>query len=152
MVSEAATCSYQVLGYHLNMAEANENNPAITEMSEQQKKMQKAIYFFRIGDLTVWNYVILALAFFGLFLGLFLLSKNILNNRKRKMIALYQAKMSDKQPEEADEKRAVVTLEKDDSPDEHTALKKEPQPGDIEVQWKDGQITSLFRHMPEEDV
>lgn len=114
--------------------------------------MQKAIYFFRIGDLTVWNYVILALAFFGLFLGLFLLSKNILNNRKRKMIALYQAKMSDKQPEEADEKRAVVTLEKDDSPDEHTALKKEPQPGDIEVQWKDGQITSLFRHMPEEDV
>ncbi|XP_040198229.1 organic solute transporter subunit beta [Rana temporaria] len=134
------------------MVEANQNNPAITAMSEEQKKMQKAIYFFRTGDLTVWNYVVLALAFFGLFLGLFLLSKNILNNRKRKMMALYETKTSDKQPEEAEEKQAVVTLEKEDSPDEHTALKKEPQPGDIEVQWRDGQITSLFRHMSEEDV
>ncbi|KAM5171168.1 organic solute transporter subunit beta [Mantella aurantiaca] len=133
------------------MAEANQNNEAVT-MSEEQKKMEKAIYFFRTGDLTAWNYAILALAFLGLFLGLFLLSKNILNNRKRKMIALYQAKMSAKQPEESDGKQAVVTLEKDDRPEEYTALKKEPQPGDIEVQWKDGQITSLFREVSEEDV
>ncbi|XP_018427743.1 PREDICTED: organic solute transporter subunit beta [Nanorana parkeri] len=134
------------------MVETTQNNPAVTAMSDEQKKLQKAIYFFRTGDLTTWNYVILALAFLGLFLGLFLLSKNILNNKKRKMIALYQMRMSGQQPEESDGKQAVVILENDDPPEEYKALKNNPQPGDIEVQWKDGQVTSLFRQLPEEDV
>ncbi|KAM9311936.1 organic solute transporter subunit beta [Gastrophryne carolinensis] len=116
---------------------------AITAMSEEQKKMQKAIYFFRTGDLTAWNYAILALSFLGLFLGLFLLSKNILNNRKRKMVALYQMKMAAQKADGSDGKQAAVSLEKDGQPQE---------PGDIRVEWKDGQVTALYTEVPEEDV
>ncbi|XP_072258732.1 organic solute transporter subunit beta [Pyxicephalus adspersus] len=134
------------------MVEASQSNQAPTAMSEEQKQLQKAMYFFRTGDLTAWNYAILALAFLGLFLGLFLLSKNILNNRKRKMMALYQTKKSAKEPEESDGKQAVVTLERDDPPEENTALTKEAQAGEITIQWNDGQTTSLFRDVPEEDV
>ncbi|XP_056427720.1 organic solute transporter subunit beta isoform X2 [Hyla sarda] len=98
---------------------------------------------------TAWNYTILALSFLGLFLGLFLLSKNILNNRKRKMIAMYKMNMADK--EESDGKHAVLVLEKENL-EEGGSLKKEGQPGDITVQWKDGQVTSLYTDAPEADV
>ncbi|XP_075711405.1 organic solute transporter subunit beta [Rhinoderma darwinii] len=126
-------------------------NQAITPNSEAQKRLERAIYFYRTGDLTAWNYTILALSLLGLLLGLFLLSKNILNNRKRKMIAMYKMNMALKN-EESDGKQAVLTLEKENLPQEDALLKKEVQPGDITVQWKDGQITSLYTDAPEEDV
>ncbi|KAM3927247.1 organic solute transporter subunit beta [Leptodactylus fuscus] len=123
---------------------------AMAAAMEAQKKLQKAIYFYRTGDLTAWNYSVLALSFLGLFLGLFLLSKNILNNRKRKMMALYNS-VPVKKDEESDGKQAVLTLEKEKS-QEDSAFKKEVLPGDISVQWKDGQITSLYTDSPEADV
>ncbi|XP_040270208.1 organic solute transporter subunit beta [Bufo bufo] len=116
-----------------------------------QKKLERAIYFYRSGDLTAWNYTILALSFLGLFLGLFLLGKNIFNNRKRKMIAMYNMNM-DAKKEEPNVKQAVLMFEKENLPQEDAPLKKEAQPGDITVQWKDGQITSLYTDVPEEDV
>ncbi|XP_072004754.1 organic solute transporter subunit beta [Engystomops pustulosus] len=130
------------------MADASTaQDQAMAAAKEAQRKMQKAIYFYRTGDLTAWNYTILALSLLGLMLGLFLLSKNILNNRKRKMIAMY---MAAKQEEEANGKQAVLVIEKD-GPKEDT-IKKEPQPGDITVQWKDGQVSSLYTDTPEADV
>ncbi|XP_063781691.1 organic solute transporter subunit beta-like [Pseudophryne corroboree] len=129
-------------------ASGNQNLQETTPMSDAQKKLQRAIYFFRTGDLTVWNYVILALSILGLCLGLFLLSKNILNNRKRK----YQMNMAAKPQDDSDGKQAVLTLEKDNPPQEDYLLKKEIQTGDITVQWKDGQISSLYTNLPEEDV
>ncbi|XP_044139106.1 organic solute transporter subunit beta [Bufo gargarizans] len=124
---------------------------AMAAAEEAQKKLERAIYFYRSGDLTAWNYTILALSFLGLFLGLFLLGKNIFNNRKRKMIAMYNMNM-DAKKEEPDGKQAVLMLEKENLPQEDALLKKEAQPGDITVQWKDGQITSLYTDVPEEDV
>ncbi|XP_053321548.1 organic solute transporter subunit beta [Spea bombifrons] len=123
-----------------------------TTPSVQQKKMEKALWFFRTGDLTAWNYAILALAFVALFLGIFVLVRSIFNNRKKKMIALYQKNANAALSVEADGKQAVVHLEKDTASQEDNLLKKEPQPGDITVQWKDGQITSLYTEVPEEDV
>ncbi|XP_069841613.1 organic solute transporter subunit beta [Dendropsophus ebraccatus] len=132
------------------MADASSGqNPVTAIDTEMQKKLERALYFYRTGDLTVWNYTILALSFLGLFLGLFLLSKNILNNRKRKMIAMYQ--MAGNKEEESDVKHAVLVLEKENL-QEGVTLKKEPQPGDITVQWKDGQVTSLYPDVPEADV
>ncbi|XP_075063738.1 organic solute transporter subunit beta [Mixophyes fleayi] len=133
-------------------ASGNQNIQATTAMSAAQKKLKRAIYFFRTGDLTIWNYVILALSVLGLCLGLYLLSKNIFNNKKRKMIAMYQMNAADKQQDESDGKQAVLTLEKETPPQEDFLIKKEIQAGDITVQWKDGQITSLYRDLPEEDV
>lgn len=135
------------------MADASSGqNLAATANIEAQKRMQRAIYFYRTGDLTVWNYTILALSFLGLFLGLFLLSKNILNNRKRKMIAMYKMNMAVQKEEESDGKQAVVMLEKENQPQEDEPLKTEVQPGDITVLWKDGQISALYRDAPEADV
>ncbi|XP_068131092.1 organic solute transporter subunit beta [Hyperolius riggenbachi] len=132
---------------------ADASHQATAEMMEEQrKKMEKALYFYRTGDMTVWNYVILSLAFVGLLLGLFFLTKNILNNKKRKMIALYQMRMAAQQPEESDGKQAVVTLEKEDASQEASPVQKQPQPGDITVQWRDGQISALYTEVPEADV
>lgn len=133
------------------MADASSGqNLATAANIEAQKKLQRAIYFFRTGDLTVWNYTILALSFLGLFLGLFLLSRNILNNRKRKMIAMYKMNMAVQKEEEPDGKQAVVTLEKENQQQEGEPLKMEA--GEITVLWKDGQITGLYRDAPEADV
>ncbi|XP_073424955.1 organic solute transporter subunit beta [Dendrobates tinctorius] len=135
------------------MADASSGqDQAMAAAEEARKKMEKAIYYFRTGDLTVWNYTILALSFLGLFLGLFLLAKNILNNRKRKMIAMYKMSMAAKKEDDSEGKQAVLTLEKENLSQEDTQLKKEVQHGDITVQWKDGQITSLYTDAPEEDV
>ncbi|KAM4675022.1 organic solute transporter subunit beta isoform 1-T2 [Discoglossus pictus] len=117
-----------------------------------EKKLKRALYFFRTGDLTSWNYAILALSFVGLFLGLFLLSRNIMANRKRKMIAMYQQSGTTADTAEEDNKQAFVILEKDGSSQDDNLLKKELMPGDIAVQWKDGQLTSLFLDAPEADV
>ncbi|XP_053573557.1 organic solute transporter subunit beta [Bombina bombina] len=122
-----------------------------TTPSPAQKKLQRAVWFFRTGDLTAWNYAILALSFVGLFLGLYLLSRNIMGNKRRKLIAMYQKADGDAESSEVDNKQAIVNLEKGD-PTEDSPLKKEPGPGDITVQWKDGQITSLYTETPEADV
>ncbi|KAM8974207.1 organic solute transporter subunit beta [Pelodytes ibericus] len=121
-------------------------------LSAEQQKLQRAVWFFRIGDLKAWNYAILSIAFVALFLGIFLLVRNIFNNKKRKMIALYQKTANTALPDEAAGKQAVIHLEKGSQLPEDTLLKKEPQPGDIAVQWKDGQVTSLFVDVPEADV
>ncbi|XP_063304862.1 organic solute transporter subunit beta [Pelobates fuscus] len=132
----------------VNQNSAGDTTPSL----EQRQKMEKALYFFRVGDLTAWNYTILALAFAALLLGIFLLARNIFNNRKRKMIALYQRNANSAAPAEGEAKQAVVQLEKNSALTEETPLKKELQPGDIEIQWKDGQIAALYRDVPEEDV
>ncbi|KAM4747208.1 organic solute transporter subunit beta [Rhinophrynus dorsalis] len=136
------------------MADKSQQSEAATIPSEAQKKLERAVWFFRTGDLTSWNYAILGLAICALLLGLFLLTRNILNNRKRKMIAVYQKEGGAVLPDNDATKQAVVQLEKEKDPSslEDALLKKEPQPGDITVQWKDGQITSLYTQVPEEDV
>ncbi|MEE6503619.1 hypothetical protein FKM82_004877 [Ascaphus truei] len=134
------------------MADMSQHSEIGSTPSEAQKKMERAVWFFRTGDLTSWNYAILALCFAGLFLGLFLLGRNILLNRKRKMIEMYQRDAGPAQPAVDEKKQAFVTMEKDIPSTEDTLLKKELQPGAIAVQWKDGNVTSLYTELPEEDV
>ncbi|KAE8618405.1 hypothetical protein XENTR_v10009376 [Xenopus tropicalis] len=133
------------------MADVSQQTETTTP-SVAQKKLQRAIWFFRTGDLTTWNYAILGLALAGLLLGMFLLIRNILGNRKRKMIEMYKKKEASAVPEEAENKQAEVYLEKEDSSTKATLLQKEMKPGDITVQWKDGHIESLYTALPEEDV
>ncbi|KAG8440750.1 hypothetical protein GDO86_006478 [Hymenochirus boettgeri] len=130
-----------------NMAQESEVE---TTSSEAQNKLERAIWFFRTGNLTAWNYTILALAICGLFLGIFLLVRNIQNNRKRKM-AMCKNKGSDVADKD-ENKQAEVHLEKIDSVEEGTLLNEKKKPGDIIVQWKDGRVDSLFPALPEHDV
>ncbi|CAJ0962549.1 unnamed protein product [Ranitomeya imitator] len=74
------------------------------------------------------------------------------SERKRKMIAMYKMSMAAKNEDDSEGKQAVLTLEKENLSQEDAQLKEEVQHGDITVQWKDGQITSLYTDAPEEDV
>ncbi|XP_066448998.1 organic solute transporter subunit beta [Eleutherodactylus coqui] len=132
------------------MADASSGeDQAMAEAAERQGNLERAIYFYRTGDLTAWNYSILVLSILGLCLGLFLLGKNILNNRKRKRDGTYKENVKE---DNSNKKQAVLMLEKENLPHEDAQLKKDVKPGDIIVQWKNDQITSLYRHVSEEDV
>ncbi|OCT89817.1 organic solute transporter subunit beta [Xenopus laevis] len=134
------------------MADSSQQTDITTTPSVAQKKLQRAIWFFRTGDLTAWNYAILGLALAGLVLGIFLLIRNILGNRKRKMIEMYKKREGSAFPEEVDNKQAEIHLENEDSSNKANLLQKEMKPGDITVQWKDGHVESLYTVLPEEDV
>ncbi|OCT86754.1 organic solute transporter subunit beta [Xenopus laevis] len=134
------------------MADSSQQDDITTTPSAAQKKLQRAIWFFRSGDLTTWNYAILGLALAGLVLGMFLLIRNILGNRKRKMIEMHKKNEGSALPEEVDNKQAEVHLEKEDPLTKNNLLQQEMKSGDITMQWKDGNIESLYTILPEEDV
>uniref|UniRef100_A0A8C0EM98 Organic solute transporter subunit beta n=1 Tax=Bubo bubo TaxID=30461 RepID=A0A8C0EM98_BUBBB len=49
-----------------------------------QEELEELLWFFRREDPSVWNYSILVLSFVAMILGLFLLSINIVRNRRAK--------------------------------------------------------------------
>ncbi|XP_074736576.1 organic solute transporter subunit beta [Strix uralensis] len=116
-----------------------------------QEELEELLWFFRREDPSVWNYSILVLSFVAMILGLFLLSINIVRNRKRKIYVFREAVQTTQQAE-LEAKQALMPLQ-ENSPDE--PRKQEPVPqdqrlGEVVVQWKDGTVTSLYAESSED--
>ncbi|XP_069481190.1 organic solute transporter subunit beta [Ambystoma mexicanum] len=117
-----------------------------------QEQMENALWFFRTEDPIAWNYFILGLSIVGLTLGLLLLGRNIMANRKRKLAVQYTPASMDLESPGAGTKQAFVTMPEDVGHCQQGQDSDKGQaPGDIIVQWKDGGVSSLYR-MAEEDV
>ncbi|KAM6388397.1 organic solute transporter subunit beta isoform 1-T2 [Pluvialis apricaria] len=118
-----------------------------------QVELEELLWFFRREDPSTWNYSILALSFVAMILGLFLLSLNIVRNRKRKIHTYREAEQTT-QKAELDAKRALMPVQ-EYSPAE--LRKQEPVPqaqrsGEVMVQWKDGTVTSLYTERSEDAI
>ncbi|XP_067827520.1 uncharacterized protein [Heptranchias perlo] len=123
-----------------------------------------------IEDPTKWNYSILVLAFVALFLGFLILALSSRANKKRKIKALNEAE--DKNAtEKASIKKAMMqyAAEADNSAETDQMLqtnqayismnsvpssspKISPKPGEIMIEWKDGNISTLFMDVKEDDL
>ncbi|XP_067411670.1 organic solute transporter subunit beta [Emydura macquarii macquarii] len=117
-------------------------------------ELQEALWFFRREDSSTWNYSILALSFVVLFLGLLLLGINIVGNRHRKIILMHKQAAEAAKPAELETKPPFVQLKEDShlNPETQDLLAKEQRPGEVLVQWKDGNVTALYADKREEDV
>ncbi|XP_074863214.1 organic solute transporter subunit beta [Carettochelys insculpta] len=123
-------------------------------MAMSQEQLQAMLWFFRREDSSTWNYSILVLALVVLCLGLLLLGINIMANRKRKMTAMYKQATGPAKPADPEAKPAFVDLKEDSNlnPLTQRLMPVEHKPGEVLVQWKDGNVTTLYADMPEEDV
>uniref|UniRef100_A0A452GY37 Ricin B lectin domain-containing protein n=1 Tax=Gopherus agassizii TaxID=38772 RepID=A0A452GY37_9SAUR len=130
-----------------------EGNPT-AGMPMSQEQLQEMVWFFRRGDSSTWNYSILVLSFVVLFLGLLLLGINIMANRTRKIILVYEQAAKTAKPAEPDAKPPFVDMKEDDNlnPLTQDLLPKGQRPGEVLVQWKDGNVTALYADKPEEDM
>ncbi|XP_038669770.1 solute carrier family 51 subunit beta isoform X3 [Scyliorhinus canicula] len=130
-------------------------------------------------DSTNWNYAMLALASIALFLGFLILALCSRANQKKKIKALSElenrnataskpvqkmvAQPADKIGNSADEidssaetdqmlqanKQAYIFM---DQAPYRSSPKISPKPGEIMIEWKDGNISSLFMDAKEDDV
>lgn len=120
------------------------------ELEEQMKNIQ---WFFRTEDPSAWNYSILGLSIVALLIGVIILARNMVSNRKRKHDMLYAPASMDMKSTELDPKQATVLLTEDDSAlRQDLGLDKGREAGDIVVEWKDGNVTSLYRDMATSEV
>ncbi|XP_029431328.1 organic solute transporter subunit beta isoform X2 [Rhinatrema bivittatum] len=130
------------------LGSATENNVS-SGMGLTEEQLQHLLWLFRTEDASAWNYSILGLSFAGLLLGCLILGMNIMANRNRKLLHRYKTEPEAPRTAEAGKKQATE-LPRDSKP-----LKKEEDEqnlGDITIQWKDGNVTSLYNNTPEEDV
>ncbi|KAH1184159.1 hypothetical protein KIL84_014775, partial [Mauremys mutica] len=127
-----------------------EGNPT-PGMPMSQEQLQEMVWFFRTGDSSTWNYSILVLSLVVLFLGFLLLGINIMANRTRKIILVYEQAAK---PAEPEAKPPFVDLKEDNNlnPLTQDLLLKGQRPGEVLVQWKDGNVTALYADKPEEDM
>lgn len=120
-----------------------------TELEEQMNNIR---WFYRTEDPSAWNYSILALSLVGLLLGVFILARNMITNRKRKHDILYTPAAMDMKSTGLEPKQATVLLTEDNSPLRQDLGLDDPEAGDIVVEWKDGNITSLYREVVTNNV
>ncbi|XP_066491414.1 organic solute transporter subunit beta [Tiliqua scincoides] len=114
---------------------------------------QELLWFFRRDDPSSWNYCILGLSVVVLLIGLTLLGINIKANRNRHALALNPTKGDGStQTDEAELKQAPLSLKEDLGPAAENLLPKAQNSGQVVIQWKDGNVTTLFAEAPEEDV
>ncbi|XP_078097450.1 organic solute transporter subunit beta [Mustelus asterias] len=124
---------------------------------------------YPMEDSTNWNYAMLVLAFIALFLGFLILTLCSRANRKRKMKALNELNAAGSEPvqkmmvqhanetdnsAETDQmlqtkNQAYVFL---DQVPHSSSPKISPKPGEVVIEWKDGNISSLFTVATEDDV
>ncbi|XP_072134265.1 organic solute transporter subunit beta [Mobula birostris] len=152
--------------------ETHERIGAESQNKTQEEKTtleQKSPY--PIEDPTNWNYAILALAFVTLFLAFLILVLSCRANKRRKFKELNEAQ--DKNEMDTDSIQKAMTqygVEVDNITETDQMLqtkqafvslnavaqtpspKMSPKPGQILVEWKDGNITSLFLDGKEDDV
>ncbi|KAM7151953.1 organic solute transporter subunit beta isoform 2-T4 [Macrochelys suwanniensis] len=130
-----------------------EGNP-IPGMPMSQEQLQEMLWFFRRGDSSTWNYSILVLSLVVLFLGLLLLGINIMANRNRKIILMYAQAAEAAKPAEPKTKPPFVDVKEDNNlnPLTQDLLPKGQRPGEVLVQWKDGNVTALYADKSEEDI
>uniref|UniRef100_A0A8C8VQG5 Ricin B lectin domain-containing protein n=1 Tax=Pelusios castaneus TaxID=367368 RepID=A0A8C8VQG5_9SAUR len=119
-----------------------------------QEQLQGLLWFFRREDPSTWNYCILALSFVVLFLGLLLLGINIMGNRRRKIILVYKEAAEVTKLTESEAKPPFLQLEEvgNLAPVTQGLLSKEQRPGEVQVQWKDGNVTTLYADKCEDVV
>ncbi|KFP56044.1 Organic solute transporter subunit beta, partial [Cathartes aura] len=116
-----------------------------------QEELENLLWFFRREDPSTWNYSILALSFVAMILALLLLGINIVRNRKRK-IHMYREAVQTAQQAELEAKQALMPMQ-EYSPAELRKQELVPQdqrPGEVVVQWKDGNVTSLYTERSED--
>ncbi|XP_062379932.1 solute carrier family 51 subunit beta [Sardina pilchardus] len=121
--------------------EFEESKPAESTMNEEQREFLK--WFYRTEDQSKWTLALLGLAFAALLLGCILLVTGMMGNRSRKKIAKYKAVALALRPQM--EELQVITVEtasrrRSSAATENGQLK----PGDIEVTWRDGTVSSLY--------
>ncbi|KAJ6662845.1 hypothetical protein lerEdw1_011049, partial [Lerista edwardsae] len=108
---------------------------------------QELLWFFRRDDPSTWNYCILGLSVVVLLIGLILLGVNIKANRNRHAMLLNAPKEDEStQTDEAEMKQVSLPLKDggDSGPEAENLLPKAQNAGQVVVQWKDGNVTSLF--------
>ncbi|NWR83684.1 OSTB protein, partial [Furnarius figulus] len=105
-----------------------------------QKQLEDLLWFFRREDPSTWNYSVLALSLATLILGLILLTINIVQNRKRKIMS----KEAVQTPLDAKEALIPVQRHSPAEPQKQEPVPQDQRAGDVVVQWKDGTITSLY--------
>ncbi|XP_043934602.1 organic solute transporter subunit beta isoform X2 [Protopterus annectens] len=127
-------------------------------------QLTQLLWFFRAEDPTKWNYSILGLALVALLCGLLVLGCNIMGNKKRKAILQHQAATQTQIPNKStghpETKQALLSLRDNESLNSsneqtkwtHPFPDSEPRPGDIVVQWKDGNTTTLFKDGTEHEA
>ncbi|XP_069767944.1 organic solute transporter subunit beta isoform X2 [Narcine bancroftii] len=148
----------------------------VTGVENQNKSLEEETtsaqpFSFPTEDPTKWNYSILALTFVTLFLAFLILVLNSRANKRRKDKAQNEAKVNGETETDSTEKKMIeYILEVDDITKTDQVLpskqpyismnpvmqtsspKTSPKPGQILVEWKDGNISSLFMDGEEDDV
>ncbi|XP_078386080.1 organic solute transporter subunit beta isoform X2 [Cetorhinus maximus] len=138
-----------------------------TEMEETTTRQVP----YPMEDPTNWNYAMLVLAFIALFLGFLILALCSRANKKKKIKALNELENMNAIQSESVQKMIVQYSDEIDSPAEtdqmlptkkaYISLDKVPQssspkispePGEIMIEWKDGNISSLFMDAKEDHV
>ncbi|XP_015282625.1 PREDICTED: organic solute transporter subunit beta [Gekko japonicus] len=106
------------------------------------EKLQELIWFFRTEDPSTWNYCILGLSFAVLFLGVVLLALNVVANRNRKSACSHSEEYKDAQPNGTETKQGFVSLQEEATTE--SLLPTVQNAGEVSVQWKDGNVTTLY--------
>ncbi|XP_072421224.1 uncharacterized protein [Chiloscyllium punctatum] len=126
---------------------------------------------YPIEDSTNWNYAMLALAFITLFLGFLILVLCSRANKKKKMKEVNELKNRSAAESEALQKTTTRYADEIDDPAETDQMLRAKQayisfeqvpkssspkisskPGEIMIEWKDGNISSLFMDAKEDDI
>ncbi|XP_053128681.1 organic solute transporter subunit beta [Hemicordylus capensis] len=139
---------------HPHDASAGSADPQEAGMSPAM--LQDLLWFYRTEDPSAWNYSILGLSFVVLLIGIVLLGVNVKANRSRKaMFPTGEGYEEAAQNDEMEVKHASLPL-KEDSPSDPAAENFLPPaqcpPGQVIIQWKDGNVTSLYENVSEEDA
>ncbi|XP_060116162.1 organic solute transporter subunit beta [Heteronotia binoei] len=112
--------------------------------------LQDMIWFFRTEDSSIWNYYILSLSLAVLLLGVMLLAINVVANRNRKATLSHCEEYRDTQPNGTEMKQGFVSLKEEVTAE--SLLPKVQNAGEVTVQWKDGNVTTLYTDAAEEDA
>ncbi|KAK1160767.1 hypothetical protein AOXY_G19576 [Acipenser oxyrinchus oxyrinchus] len=121
-------------------------------MTDAQR--EELLWFYRTEDPSPWNYAILALSFVAVLSGFLILGLSSVA-KKRKVTAQYKAASNAEKPLQME--RMLEEEKQTHVPFSHklpskTAAPDSPKSGNITIQWKDGNVSTLFQDDREENV
>ncbi|XP_042330680.1 organic solute transporter subunit beta [Sceloporus undulatus] len=145
-----------VLALTNSQSSDNSENTAPDSMKDgiPPEKLEELLWFFRREDPSTWSYCILGLSFLVLVIGVALLGANIRANRARKISLLAKEEYRVVQPAETEMKQAFVLLKEESNPDPlaDSLLPATENAGQVTIQWKDGNVTTLYEDKAEADI
>ncbi|XP_048418794.1 solute carrier family 51 subunit beta [Stegostoma tigrinum] len=169
--SETTSAKTQILSVQFEetldgvISDVRQNNTKVEETTTEKQQP------YPIEDSTSWNYAMLVLAFIALFLGFLILVLCSRANKKKKMKQVNELKNRHATESEPVQKTVAQYADENDNSTEtdqmlHTkqayisfeqtsqnsSPKISPKPGEIMIEWKDGNISSLFMDAKEDDV